>query len=103
MRASHVPRPEAPRKFAKMGKRVDVSFLDGIFGFAVISQNAAGNPINRRLDRSMMVRIAVSSWASARRKSSALSEQAARRGAGADSHDSSLRCEIRCAFAEMAR
>jgi hypothetical protein len=28
-----------------MGKSVDIRFLDGIFGFAVISQDAAGDPV----------------------------------------------------------
>jgi hypothetical protein len=33
------------RETAQMGKSVDIRFLDGIFGFAVISQDAAGDPV----------------------------------------------------------
>ncbi len=46
MRASHVARLQIAAKAAEMRKGVDIRFLDGIFGFAIIPQDAAGDPVN---------------------------------------------------------
>ena len=45
MRASHVASLEIAAEAAEMGKGFDLRFLDHIFGFAVIPQNAAGDPV----------------------------------------------------------
>ena len=45
MRESHVARLRIAAKAAEMRKGVDIRFLDGIFGFAIIPQDAAGDPV----------------------------------------------------------
>ncbi len=42
---SHVARLQIPAKAAKMGKRFDIGFLDGVLGFALVAQNAARDPV----------------------------------------------------------
>ena len=42
---SHVAETRIPAKAAKMGKRFDIGFLDGVLGFALVAQNAARDPV----------------------------------------------------------
>jgi len=45
MRESHVARLGIAPEAAKMGESLDISFLDNIFSFAVISHYAASDPV----------------------------------------------------------
>jgi hypothetical protein len=91
---------QAPQSFihgdaGKPGRKTGIAAKAiHIFGFGVVPQDAAGDPVSRRLCRSMMIRNAISSRASARRTSSASSDGTAIRGAGAGFMTISLAAEL---------
>ena len=45
MRASHVARLKIAAKTLQMRERPDIGLLNHVLGFAVVAQNAAGDPV----------------------------------------------------------